>query len=293
MKLAILSRSAKTYSTYRLSAIAAERGHLAFVIDPLGCYMNITSNKPSIHYRGENLIGFDAVIPRIGSSITFYGVAVVRQFEMMNIFCLNESVPIARSRDKLTCLQMLASNGIGLPVTGFAHSTQFTDDLIDLVGGTPLIVKLLEGTQGIGVVLTETRNAAQSVVEAFRGLDADILVQEYVAEAHGTDIRCIVVGDRVVAAMLRKGRDGDFRSNIHRGGKGELVDISEDERLTAVNAVKIMGLRVGGVDLIRSQRGSLVIEVNSSPGLEEIEEISDIDVAGAIIEYVESVVKEH
>jgi ribosomal protein S6--L-glutamate ligase len=249
--------------------------------------MNITSHHPAIHYKGDKLKGFDAIIPRIGASITFYGNSVVRQFEMMDVYCLNESVAISRSRDKLRSLQLLARKGIGLPVTGFSHSTIFTDDLIDLVGGSPLVVKMIEGTQGVGVVLAETRKAAQSVIQAFRSLKANILVQEFIKESSGTDIRCLVIGNKVVAAMLRKGPPGEFRSNLHRGGRAEQVRITPEERSTAVRSAKIMGLRVAGVDMLRSNHGPVVMEVNSSPGLEGIETTTGKDVAGMIIEYIE------
>jgi ribosomal protein S6--L-glutamate ligase len=249
--------------------------------------MNITSHHPAIHYKGEKLEGFDAIIPRIGASITFYGTSVVRQFEMMDVFCLNESVAISRSRDKLRSLQLLARRGIGLPVTGFAHSTMFTDDLINLVGGSPLVVKMIEGTQGVGVVLAETQKAAQSVIQAFRSLKANILVQEFIKESSGTDIRCLVIGKKVVASMLRRGPKGEFRSNLHRGGHAEQVRITPEERSTAVRAAKIMGLRVAGVDMLRSNHGPVVMEVNSSPGLEGIEKATGKDVAGMIVEYIE------
>ena len=250
--------------------------------------MSLTSDACSIHYRGRRLEGFDAVIPRIGASVTFYGTAVVRQFEIMGVYCLNESVPINRSRDKLRSHQILAQRGIDLPATGFAHATRYTDDLIDLVGGPPLVVKLLEGTQGVGVVLADTRIAARSVIEAFRGLDANILVQEYVAEAAGADIRCLVVGERVAAAMKRTGRDEEFRANLHRGGRGEAVRITPQERRTAVTATRALGLRMAGVDILRSARGPLVVEVNSSPGLRGVEESAGVDVADRIIRFLES-----
>jgi ribosomal protein S6--L-glutamate ligase len=248
--------------------------------------MNIASFKPSIHYDGAAL-EFDAVIPRIGASITFYGTAVVRQFEMMGVFSLNESVAISRSRDKLRSLQLLSRKGIGLPVTGFANSPADTEDLLNLVGGSPVVLKLLEGTQGKGIVLAETIKAAQSVIEAFRGLDADFLVQEFVAEAGGSDIRCFVIGDKVVAAMKRQAQDGEFRSNLHRGGSAEVVKITPEERSTAVRAARIMGLIVAGVDILRSNHGPVVMEVNSSPGLEGIERTTGKDVAGLIVEYIE------
>jgi ribosomal protein S6--L-glutamate ligase len=287
MKIGILSRKAELYSTRRLVEAARERGHTVHVINPLRCYMNITSHSPAIHYKGEQLEGFDAVIPRIGASITFYGTAVVRQFEMMGVYCVNESVAISRSRDKLRSMQLLARKGIGLPVTGFAHSTKYTDDLIDLVGGSPLVVKMIEGTQGVGVVLAETKKAAQSVIQAFRSLKANILVQEFIKESSGRDIRCWVVGEKVVAAMLRQGPDGEFRSNLHRGGRAEMVRITPEERSTAVRAAKIMGLRVAGVDMLRSNHGPVVMEVNSSPGLEGIEKTTGKDVAGLVVAYVE------
>jgi ribosomal protein S6--L-glutamate ligase len=249
--------------------------------------MDITSHDPNIHYRGEELEGFDAVVPRIGASITFYGTAVVRQFEMMGVFSLNESVAISRSRDKLRSLQLLSRRGIGLPVTGFAHSTHYTRDLIDLVGGAPLVVKLLEGTQGMGVVLCETRKAAESVIDAFRELDAQFVVQEFIKEAGGTDIRCLVVGDRVVGSMMRTGKEGEFRSNLHRGGSASAVKITPEERSTAVRSAKIMGLNVAGVDILRSNHGPVVMEVNSSPGLEGIETATEKDIAGRIIQFIE------
>ncbi|MDH4316205.1 MAG: 30S ribosomal protein S6--L-glutamate ligase [Gammaproteobacteria bacterium] len=287
MKIGILSRNRKLYSTKRLVEAAQERGHEVRVINHLRCYMNIASFKPSIHLDGELLSGFDAIIPRIGASVTFYGTAVVRQFEMMGTFCLNESVAISRSRDKLRSLQLLSRKGIGLPVTGFAHSPDDTDDLLNLVGGAPVVVKLLEGTQGKGVVLAETRNAAESVVEAFRGLNANFLVQEFVKEAKGADIRCFVIGEKVVAAMIRQGKEGEFRSNIHRGGSAKLIKITPEERSTAVRSARIMGLNVAGVDILRSNHGPVVMEVNSSPGLEGIEGATKKDVAGMIIEYIE------
>ena len=287
MKIAILSRKRSLYSTQRLVEAAQQHGHEVRVIDTLRCYMNITSHKPEIHYRGENLTGFDAVIPRIGASITFYGTAVVRQFEMMGVFSLNESVAISRSRDKLRSLQLLSRKGIGLPVSGFAHSPDDVEDLIKMVGGAPVVIKLLEGTQGVGVVLAETQKAATSVVEAFRGLKADFMVQEFIAEAGGADLRCFVVGDKVVAAIQRKAKEGEFRSNLHRGGTASLVKISPEERLTAVRSARAMGLNVAGVDLLRSNHGPVVMEVNSSPGLEGIETATGKDVAGMMIQFIE------
>jgi len=292
MKIAILSRNRNLYSTKRLVEAAENRGHTVQVVDILRCYMNITSHRPSIHYRGEALSGFDAVVPRIGASVTFYGAAVVRQFEMMNVFSLNESVAITRSRDKLRSLQLLARRGIGLPVTGFAHNPDDINDLINFVGGAPLVIKLLEGTQGIGVVLAETKKAAESVIQAFMGLKANIMVQEFIKEAGGSDLRCLVVGGRVVATMKRQGPEGEFRSNLHRGGSATLVRLTPEERSTAVRAAKIMGLDVCGVDLLRSNHGPVVMEVNSSPGLEGIEKASGKDVAGQIITYIEKRVTE-
>jgi len=291
MKIAILSRNHNLYSTRRMVEAGTELGHEVKVIDPLRCYMTIASQRPTIHYKGEELTGFDALIPRIGASITFYGTAVARQFEMMGVYNINESVAISRSRDKLRSLQLLARKGIGLPVTGFAHSTQYTNDLIDKVGGAPLVIKLLEGTQGIGVVLAETRKAGESVIEAFRGLDANILVQEFIKEADGADIRCLVIGDKVVAAMKRQGKEGEFRSNLHRGGSASIARLTPAERLTAVRAAKIMGLNVAGVDLLRSNHGPVVMEVNSSPGLEGIETATGKDVAGMIIQFIEKQAK--
>jgi ribosomal protein S6--L-glutamate ligase len=287
MKIGILSRNPKLYSTQRLVEAAEARGHEVHVIDVLRCYMNITSMKPEVHYRGENLTEFDAVIPRIGASVTFYGTAVLRQFEMMNVYPVNESVAISRSRDKLRALQLLSRKGLGLPVTGFAHSPDDIDDLIKMVGGAPLVIKLLEGTQGIGVVLAETKGAAESVIEAFMGMKANILVQEFIKEAGGADIRCFVVGGKVVAAMKRQGKEGEFRSNIHRGGTANLIRITPEERSTAVRAAKTMGLNVCGVDLLRSNHGPVVMEVNSSPGLEGIERATGKDIAGMIISFIE------
>lgn len=286
MKIAILSQDASLYSTSRLREAGEEQGHQMRVISYLRCYMNITSSKPSIIFNGNPLENFDAVIPRIGASRTFYGTAVVRQFEVMGVFSANESQAISRSRDKLRCLQILAREGVGLPVTGFAHATQDIDGLIETVGGAPLVIKLLEGTQGIGVVLAETYQAAKSVIEAFRGLDANILVQEYIKEAGGADLRCFVVGSEVIAAMKRQGAKGEFRSNLHRGGEAEKIKLSIEERTTAIKAAKAMGLNVAGVDLLRSNHGSVVMEVNSSPGLQGIEKATKVDVAGKIIEYV-------
>lgn len=286
MKIAILSHDATLYSTKRLKETGEKLGHDMRVVNYLSCYMNITSHKPSIYYNGKPLESFDAIIPRIGVAKSFYGTAIVRQFELMGVFCANESQAISRSRDKLRCLQILARDGIGLPVTGFAHDAEDIDGLLEFVGGVPVVIKLLEGTQGIGVVLAETRNAAKSVIEAFRQLDANILVQEFIQEAVGVDLRCFVVGGTVVAAMKRQGAEGDFRANLHQGGKADMVELTPEERKTAVKAAKSMGLNVAGVDMLRSNHGPVVIEVNSSPGLEGIEKASGIDVAKKIIEFL-------
>ncbi|MEJ2759985.1 MAG: 30S ribosomal protein S6--L-glutamate ligase [Gammaproteobacteria bacterium] len=287
MNIALLSRNPRLYSTRRLIEAARERGHEIRILDVLRCYMNITSHRPSIHYKGEELNGFDAVIPRIGASVTFYGTAVLRQFEMMGVYPLNESVAISRSRDKLRALQLLSRKGIGLPITGFANKPDDIEDLITMVGGTPLVIKLLEGTQGIGVVLAETKQAAESVIEAFLDLKHSVLVQEYIKEAGGADIRCFVIGDKVVAAMKRQSRPGEFRSNLHRGGSASLIKITPEERSTAVRAANTMGLNVCGVDILRSNHGAVVMEVNSSPGLHGIEEATAKDVAGMIIQFME------
>lgn len=286
MKIGILSQKASLYSTSRLKEAAKKRGHEVRVVDYARCYMNITSHRPQVLLGGEPL-HFDAVIPRIGASMTFYGTAVVRQFEMMGIYSANTSQAISRSRDKLRCLQLLAREGIGLPVTSFARSPKDIDSLIEIVGGAPLVIKLLEGTQGIGVVLCETEKAAESVLEAFMGLKANIMVQEYIREAGGADIRCLVVGDKVIAAMKRQAKPGEFRSNLHRGGSASLIKITPEERMTAVRAAKVMGLSVAGVDILRSNHGPVVMEVNSSPGLEGIETTTGKDVAGLIIQYME------
>lgn len=287
MRVAILSRNTKLYSTRRLVEAAEQRGHDVHVLDHLKCYMDIASHDPAIHYRGKELDPFDAVIPRIGASVTFYGSAVVRQFEMMGTYCLNESVAITRSRDKLRSLQILSRAGIGLPVTAFAHSTDATSQLIEIVGGAPLVVKLLESTHGNGVVLCETRSAAEAIIEAFRGLNANFLVQEYVKEAGGADIRCLVIGNKVVAAMKRQAKADEFRSNLHRGGAASLIRLTPEERSTAVRAAQRMGLNVSGVDILRSNHGPVVLEVNSSPGLEGIEVATGHDIAGQIIRFIE------
>ena len=287
MKIALLTRNPKLYSHKRLMETAVGRGHEIVPIDYLRCYMNITSRKPELRYMGEKLEGFEAVIPRIAASHTFYGLAVLRQFEMMGVYPLNESVAIGRSRDKLRCLQLLARDGVGLPTTAFANDAQRTDEILNLVGGAPVVVKLLEGTQGIGVVLGETYKSAKSVIEAFHGAEVNILVQEFIQEAEGQDIRAFVVGRKIVAAMERTGPKGEFRSNLHRGGTAVLTELSTSEKSMALKAAQSMGLNVAGVDMLRSKRGPMVMEVNSSPGLEGIEEASGKDVAKAILEFLE------
>jgi len=293
MKILILSRNPRHYSTRRLQQAAVERGHTVRVVDTLHCYMNISSLEPRVHFKGEILEDFDAVIPRIGASITFYGAAVLRQFEMMGVYPLNESVAITRARDKLRSLQLLSRKGVGLPVTGFAHSPDDIEDVIRIVGGAPLVIKLLEGTQGIGVVLAETKKAAESVIEAFMGLSANIMVQEFIKEAGGSDIRCFVVGEKVVAAMKRTAKEGEFRSNLHRGGRAEIIKLTPEERSTAVRAANILGLNVAGVDILRSNHGPVVMEVNSSPGLEGIEKATGKNIAGMIVEFIEKNAKPH
>lgn len=287
MKIAMLARNAELYSHKRLKEAAEERGHTLDIINTLRCYMNIASRRPEVYYNGEKLVGYDAVIPRIGASITFYGTAVLRQFEMQGVYPLNESVGIGRSRDKLRSMQLLARDGIGLPVTTFAHDPKQTEEVLELAGGAPVVIKLLEGTQGIGVVLADTKRSAKSVVEAFRGAGVNILLQEFIKEAGGSDIRAIVVGGKVVAAMKRTGADGDFRSNLHRGGSAEVIKLSPEERSTAIRAAKAMGLNVCGVDMLRANHGPVVMEVNSSPGLGGVEKATGLDIAGKIIEYLE------
>ena len=288
MRIALLSRARdRLYSNRRLVEAAEQRGHEIEYIHTLHCYMDIASHSPSVHLGGEELAFFDAVIPRIGASVTFYGCAVLRQFEMMGSYPLNESVAITRSRDKLRSLQILARAGIGLPLTGFAHSTQNTRDLIKLVGGAPLVVKLLEGTQGKGIVLAETLKAAETIIDAFRQLKANFLVQEFIKEAGGADIRAFVIGNRVVAAMKRQAVKGEFRSNLHRGATASLVRLTPEERSTAIRSAKKMGLNVAGVDILRSNHGPVVMEVNSSPGLEGIEKATGKDVAGMIVQFLE------
>ncbi len=287
MKIGILSRRASLYSTNRLLEAARDRGHDVKIVNPLRCYMDITARSPRVMHRGAPL-EFDAIIPRIGASVTFYGTAVVRQFEVQNVFTIAESQAISRSRDKLRSLQLLSREGVGLPVTGFARSMRDIDGLLELVGGAPLIIKLLEGTQGVGVVLAETKKAAESVIGAFQQLDANVIVQEFIKEAGGSDIRAFVVGGRVVAAMERHAAPGEFRSNLHRGGTANPVQLTQKERNTAIRAARVMGLAVAGVDMLRASRGPVVMEVNSSPGLEGIETATGVDVAGEIVEYIEN-----
>jgi ribosomal protein S6--L-glutamate ligase len=288
MKIAILSRNSKLYSTQRLVAAGRERGHVMRVLDPLRCYMKIAPGQFELKYKARPLTGIDAVIPRIGASVTRYGTAVLRQMELMGAWSPNSSDAILRARDKLRCHQLLAGEGIGLPTTVFGDNPDDTTDLLGLLGEAPHVIKLIEGSQGNGVVLAETVSASRSVIEAFRGLYANFLMQEFVAEAGGGDLRCFVVGDRVVAAMHRQAEPGEFRSNLHRGGQASAVTLSAAEEATALRAAKVMGLELAGVDLIRSHRGPMVLEVNSSPGLEGIEAASGVDVAGAIIDLVAS-----
>jgi ribosomal protein S6--L-glutamate ligase len=288
MKLAILSRNSKLYSTRRLVEAARERNHSVRVLDPLRCYLRISSEGFQMHYKGRPIAGYAAVVPRIGASITRYGTAVLRQFELMGTYTPNSSDAIARARDKLRCHQLLAAQRIGLPVTVFGDNPDDTVDLLSMLGPPPHVIKLNEGTQGAGVLLTEKPSASRSVIEALRGLYANFLVQEFIAEAKGADLRCFVVGGEVVATMRRQAPKGDFRSNLHRGGSAKAVRASEDEQVAAVRAAEVLGLGVAGVDLIRSARGPLVLEVNSSPGLEGIEAATGIDIAGRIVEHVVS-----
>lgn len=288
MKIGILSTNGKIYSTSRLVEAGRLRGHEMHVINHKRCYMSIASRNPTVHYKGQDVVNLDAIIPRIGASVTFYGTAVLRQFEMMGVYPVNESVAISRSRDKLRSMQLLARKGIGLPVTGFAREPDDIDDLIDMVGGAPLVVKLLQGTQGMGVVLAETKQAAKSVIQAFYGLEANILVQEFIKEAGGADIRCFVVGDKIVGAMKRQAAAGEFRSNLHRGGTASLEKITPQERAVARQAARALGLNVAGVDILRSNHGPVVMEVNSSPGLEGIEAATGKDIAGEIIKFIEA-----
>ena len=287
MKIAMLTRNPKLYSHQRMKQAAEARGHELDMINTLRCSMNIASRRPEIYYEGAKLPRYDAAIPRIGASVTFYGLAVLRQFEMQGVYPLNESVAIGRSRDKLRSMQLLARDGIGLPVTTFAHDPKKAEEVIKLSGGAPVVIKLLEGTQGIGVVLADTERSAKSVIEAFRGADVNILVQEFIKEAGSTDIRAFVIGGKVVAAMQRTGAEGEFRSNLHRGGTAKAVKITPEERSTALRAVRATGLNVCGVDMLRSNHGPVVMEVNSSPGLEGVEKATGKDIADMIIAFIE------
>ncbi|MSP70389.1 MAG: 30S ribosomal protein S6--L-glutamate ligase [Bacteroidetes bacterium] len=287
MRIAILSRNANLYSTNRILKAGEQRGHEMIVIDHQKCVLVIESSKPKIIYKGEELKNIDAIIPRIGASVTFYGAAVVRQFEQMHVFSTVESQALVRSRDKLRSLQLMAKAGIGMPKTAFASSPKDIDNIIKQVGGAPVVIKLLEGTQGIGVILAETHNSAKSVIEAFLGVAVNILVQEFIKEAKGADVRVFIVDGQIVGAMRRQGAEGDFRSNLHRGGKAALIQLSAEEKATAIKAVKKLGLAIGGVDMLQGASGPLVMEVNSSPGLEGIEAATGEDIAGKIIEYVE------
>lgn len=287
MKIAILSRGPKLYSTRRLVEAAEQRGHEVVVLDHLKCVLVIEKGNPHIFYGGKEVVGIDAIIPRIGTSVTFYGAAVVRQFEQMKVFSSVESQALVRSRDKLRSLQLLAKAGIGMPKTAFASAPRNIDNVLEQVGGAPVVIKLLEGTQGIGVILAETHKSAKSVIESFLALKANILVQEFIKEAGGADIRAFIVDGKIVGAMKRQGAPGEFRSNLHRGGKANVLELSKEERETAIKAAKKLGLAIAGVDMLQSARGPLVMEVNSSPGLEGIEGATGVDIAGKIIEYVE------
>ncbi|MFO8147452.1 MAG: 30S ribosomal protein S6--L-glutamate ligase [Bacteroidota bacterium] len=287
MNIKILSRNSNLYSTQRLIEAAKKRHHHVEVIDPLKCDLIIEKRKPSIFYKGRMILETDAVIPRIGASVTFYGTAVVRQFEMMGVFTTTESQSLVRSRDKLRSLQVLSRARLGLPKTVFTNYSKDVGEVIDHVGGAPLIIKLLEGTQGLGVVLAETKNAAESVIEAFNGLQARVIVQEFIKEAGGADIRALVVDGHVVGAMKRQGKDGEFRSNLHRGGSATVIELTDEEETAAIKAAKAMGLGVAGVDMLQSARGPLILEVNSSPGLEGIEAATGKDIAKTIIRYIE------
>ena len=288
MKIAILATNPQLYSHQRLKEAGEEAGHEISIINPLYCYLNVAASSPKVHYRGGELLPeFDAVIPRIGASITYYGTAVLRHMETMGIYTLNQSIAISRSRDKFRALQLLARKGIPMPLTSFAQSPDDTEDLVRMVGGAPLVIKLLEGTQGKGVILADSHQSAVSIINAFKEMSANILVQEFIEESRGTDIRCFVIGDKVVAAMKRQAKEGEFRANVHQGGKALRVTLSPQERAIAVSAAKTMGLKVAGVDLIRSNHGPLVLEINSSPGLEGIEKTTHVNIAGKIIQYIE------
>ncbi|NVK63347.1 MAG: 30S ribosomal protein S6--L-glutamate ligase [Flavobacteriales bacterium] len=287
LQIAILSRNVKLYSTQRLIEAAKKRGHEVIIVDPLQCQIEIEKKNPRIYYKGKYLDDVDAIIPRVGASITFYGTAVVRQFEMRKVFSVVESQALVRSRDKLRSLQVLARAGVGLPKTVFTNYTKDTQHVVEAVGGAPMIIKLLEGTQGLGVVLAETKNAANSVLEAFNGLGARVIAQEFIKEAGGADIRAFVVDGQIVGAMKRQGKEGEFRSNLHRGGSASIIELTDEEERTALKAAKAMGLGVAGVDMLQSEKGPLVLEVNSSPGLEGIENATGRDIAKDIIKYIE------
>jgi ribosomal protein S6--L-glutamate ligase len=287
MRFVMLARNAGLYSHQRLVDAAVARGHTVDVVNTLKVHMNITANRPVLRYGGKELPLYDAVIPRIGASVTHYGLAVLRQFEMQGVFPLNESVAIGRSRDKLRALQLLARAGIGMPITAFANDPRKAEEVINEVGGAPVVIKLLEGTQGMGVILAETEASAKSIIEAFSAANVDIMVQEFVREANATDVRAFVIGGRIVAAMTRYGKTGEFRSNLHRGGRAERAELSSEEAETALKAASVLGLNVCGVDLLRSGRGPMVMEVNSSPGLEGIESTTGVDIAGAIIAFLD------
>lgn len=294
MRIAILSRNAQLYSTKRLVEAAEKRQHEVFILDHMRCYVVIEEGNPAIYYDGKKIPQIDAIIPRIGSSVTFYGTAIVRQFEMMGVFSVVKSLAIVRSRDKLRSLQVLSKAGVGLPKTAFANDHRDIEDVIKQVGGTPIVIKLLEGTQGIGVILADNYATAKSAIEAFYNLNAEILVQEFIKESKGMDIRAFIVNGEVVGAMKRQGQGDEFRSNLHRGGLGTLVELTDAEKQTAIKAAKAVGLDVAGVDMLRSDRGPLVIEVNSSPGLQGIEKATGLDIAGEIINYIErNIIQNH
>lgn len=291
-KIAILSRNKTLYSTKRLAEAIEKRGHEAVILDHLKCDIVIEQDRPTIIYHGEEIKGISAVIPRIGSSVTFYGAAVVRQFEMMNVPTAVESQSLVRSRDKLRSLQILARSNVGMPKTVFTNYSKEVDKIIESVGGAPLIVKLLEGTQGYGVVLAPTKKAAESMIEAFHSMKARVIVQEFIQEAKGADIRAFVIGNKVVGAMKRQGKEGEFRSNLHQGGEGKVVRLNRKEREAALTAAKAMNLSIAGVDLLQSDRGPLVLEVNSSPGLQGIEKATGKDIACEIVKYMEKMIEQ-
>lgn len=288
MKIGILTSNPSLKAIKRLYDAAVQRGHEVRILNVAECFVKVSSTDPQVHYRGgENLVGFDAIIPRIGPAFTFFGTAVLRQFEMQEIYPLNNSLSVLRARDKLRSLQILSKHKIPMPTTGFAHSPQDTDDVIQSVGGAPLVIKLVEGTEGVGVVLTETKSAAKSVITAFKSLKANILVQEFIKESSGRDIRCFVIGNKVVAAMERVAQEGEFRANFDLGASVYDIKITAQERALAIQSAKLLGLQVAGVDILRSARGPLVLEINASPGLEGIELATGKDIAGLMIEHIE------